>query len=81
MLEALQLEMRVHRMREPELARVHELTARTNQFNTTTIRYRSEELTDPGRQVWVGYLQDRFGDYGLVLVWLRVVETAADDEA
>ncbi|GAB6081027.1 HAD-IIIC family phosphatase [Hydrogenophilus hirschii] len=80
-LAALQLVMQVHRMQEKELVRVHELTNRANQFNTTTIRYRSEELTDPGRQVWVGYLQDRFGDYGLVLVWLRVVETAADDEA
>ncbi len=68
MLRALELVLEIHPMRPDELARVHELAQRTNQFNTTTIRYREAELTDPKRRVWVGYLRDRFGSHGLVLV-------------
>ncbi len=67
-LEALGLTLTVHPMQERERSRVHELVNRTNQFNTTTIRYRPEELADPSRQVWVGSLRDRYGEYGLVLV-------------
>lgn len=68
MFAALQLQMTIHPMRPAELSRVHELVNRTNQFNTTTIRYSETDLRNPARQVWVGYLRDRFGDYGLVLV-------------
>jgi len=71
-LAALELTMTIHRMRDDELTRVHELANRTNQFNTTTIRYHEAELRDPKRQVWVGYLRDRFGAYGLVLVAVLV---------
>ncbi len=71
-LVALELAMTIHRMRAEELTRVHELANRTNQFNTTTIRYHEAELVDPKRQVWVGYLRDRFGAYGLVLVAVLV---------
>jgi FkbH-like protein len=67
-LAALGLVMTVHRMHPEELPRVHELANRTNQFNTTTLRYTEAELRDATRQVWVGYLRDRFGEYGLVLV-------------
>ncbi|WP_438438533.1 hypothetical protein [Hydrogenophilus thermoluteolus] len=36
---------------------------------------------NPTERGWSPATFPRFGDYGLVLVWLRVVETAADDEA
>ncbi|MEV5873038.1 HAD-IIIC family phosphatase [Streptomyces sp. NPDC052101] len=53
-----------------EIARVSQLTQRTNQFNLTTVRLRPEQvreqLADPGRLVLAIRSADRFGDNGLV---------------
>ena len=72
-LAGLALEVDIRPMQPHELARVAQLTERTNQFNFTTIR-RSEaeiqKLCDAGWQCLVVYLKDRFGDYGLVGVLL-----------
>ncbi len=56
--------------REKDLSRVHELLARTNQFNTTTKRRSLAELREltksPQHRVFVFTLGDRFGDLGVV---------------
>ncbi len=63
------------------LARVTQLLNKTNQFNTTTRRYTSEEvqaLADAQQHLTLQFrLADRFGDNGLVSVML--ICQAADD--
>jgi FkbH-like protein len=54
------------------LARVAQLTQKTNQFNTTTRRYSEQQISDlaadPAWQVFSLRVTDRFGDNGLVAV-------------
>jgi FkbH-like protein len=54
----------------PSLARIAQLTQRTNQFNLTTKRYTDEEVArlaaDPATFVRAIRVTDRFGDNGLV---------------
>ncbi|MGL5060845.1 MAG: HAD-IIIC family phosphatase, partial [Microcoleus sp.] len=77
----LNLEIEISPMQPDRLARVAQLTQRTNQFNLTTIR-RSEaeiqQLCNLGRlECHVVEVKDRFGDYGLVgLVLFEVREDA-----
>jgi FkbH-like protein len=67
------------------LDRVAQLTQRTNQFNTTTIRRTEAELqallARPGYSCFTAEVSDRFGDYGLVgvaLLQTRVDEVSVD---
>jgi len=52
------------------LARISQLTQKTNQFNVTTRRYAEQQITEvaarPGWRVLSIRLRDRFGDHGLV---------------
>ena len=52
------------------LARVAQLTQKTNQFNLTTRRYSEQQVSEmasrPGWQVLSITVRDRFGDHGLV---------------
>jgi FkbH-like protein len=64
-----------------DLDRVAELIQRTNQFNTTTIRYSKQELRtilDGGRHaVYVATLSDKFGSAGMVCV--AIIERKGND--
>jgi FkbH-like protein len=55
---------------EPNLGRVSQLIAKTNQFNLTTRRHTQAEIgrmcSDPGYAVLYIRLRDRFGDLGLI---------------
>jgi FkbH-like protein len=63
-LRELQVEIHIRRMDESKVARVAQLTQRTNQMNTPLIRRTEEEVRQTGcRTVDVS---DRFGSYGLV---------------
>ena len=68
-LAGLKLQVNIAPMSAQQLARVVQLTQRTNQFNFTTIR-RSEseiqQLLDSGIECLIVEVSDRFGDYGLV---------------
>jgi FkbH-like protein len=68
-MESLNLRVDIAPLTSDKVARVSQITQRTNQFNTTTIR-RSEgdvqSLAASGYQVWTADVSDRFGDYGLV---------------
>jgi FkbH-like protein len=46
------------------LARAAQLSQRTNQFNTTTLRLTEPELAALGGGVFTATVSDRFGDYG-----------------
>ena len=79
-LASLGLVVKITPMRAGQLARVAQLTQRTNQFNFTTIRRTEtgiqELLDETGAVVLTVEVEDRFGDYGLVgLMICRAAET------
>jgi FkbH-like protein len=69
-LQGLELKIDIHPMQPEEVARVSQLTERTNQFNLTTIHRSEAEIEKfrhkKGTECLVVDLRDRFGDYGLV---------------
>ena len=69
-LASLQLSIELFAMEHQHLARVHELSQRTNQFNSTTIRYTERQvaaaLHGTSVRVMCASVSDRFGEYGLV---------------
>ncbi|PXF32850.1 hypothetical protein WH50_02130 [Pokkaliibacter plantistimulans] len=70
MMHSLELKVGWRLATHKDLDRLHELISRTNQFNTTTIRYSQAELEqllkarDHG--VFVATLSDKFGSLGIV---------------
>lgn len=75
-LATLDMVLEVRPAGHEDLHRAEELTVRTNQLNTTGYTYDLDELRalidDPGHQLLVARLQDRFGSYGTIgLVLLR----------
>ncbi len=79
-LAGLELKLEICPAKESDLARVSQLTERTNQFNFTTVRRNESEVREllkSGGQCLVVNLSDRFGDYGLVGVVLYSLEDSA----
>ena len=72
-LAELALKVEISQPSPSQVARVSQLTQRTNQFNFTTIR-RSEgeikQLSESGWECRIVEVSDRFGDYGLVGVMI-----------
>jgi FkbH-like protein len=64
-LRELKMRVTLRAPRDGELARVAQLTQKTNQFNLTTRRYSAAELIARGRGV-ILRMEDAFGDHGLV---------------
>lgn len=64
------MHLRISEATEADLSRIHELTERTHQLNSTGRAYSapelSERISDPRWLVPVARLADRFGDYGLI---------------
>ncbi|MFI9630389.1 HAD-IIIC family phosphatase [Streptomyces sp. NPDC052042] len=73
-LRSLDIRMRIDRATPQQLSRVEELTLRTSQMNATGVHYSEDDLRalidDPGHEVLVVTLTDRFGPYGAVGVVL-----------
>lgn len=73
-LRSLDLVMTLVPANEVELARVAELTLRTSQMNATGVHYSDATLRsllgDPGHEVLVASMADRFGAHGAVGVML-----------
>lgn len=69
-LRELAVEVRLAPAAEHELARISQLTQRTNQFNLITERLQPDEVreaaADPNQLVLAVHSSDRFGDDGLV---------------
>jgi FkbH-like protein len=68
-LASLELEVQISPMEKSDLARIAQLTERTNQFNFTTLRRTEPEIQQlcaSGAECAVVRVRDRFGDYGLV---------------
>lgn len=66
----LAMEFRISLAGPDDLARLEELTRRTNQLNSTGIQYSREELDqlrqDSDHDLWVCELSDRYGSYGKI---------------
>ena len=72
-ITGLNLKIQIAPMSSDQLARVSQLTQRTNQFNVTTIRRTESEiqqLNSGGASIFTVSVSDRFGDYGLVGVMI-----------
>jgi FkbH-like protein len=70
-LRSCDMRLRIAPATGADLPRLHEMVQRTNQLNSTGVRYSREEVArrvhDPARYVCpVARLTDRFGDYGLI---------------
>ncbi len=78
-LRSLEIAVDIMPCRDERVARVAQLFARTNQINTTTRRYGTEDIvgfaTDPNYFLRVLFSRDRFGDHGLVAVALARKES------
>lgn len=70
MMQSLNLRVGWRRAQQRDLERLHELVSRTNQFNTTTVRYSISDLAQMIRSsehdLFVANLSDKFGSLGLV---------------
>jgi len=73
-LASLEIAVDLRRADRSTFARVAQLFAKTNQFNTTTRRYSLSDVeglaSDPNAELWTLTSRDRFGDHGLVAVAL-----------
>jgi FkbH-like protein len=69
-LRGLGLVFAISRAKDDDLLRLEELTKRTNQLNSTGIHYSYDQLDalkdDPGHDLWVCELTDRYGSYGKI---------------
>jgi len=69
-LASLDLKIYMNKMFPSQLSRTAQLTNRTNQFNTSTIRRTSSEieslLEEKNTLCWTVNVEDKFGDYGLI---------------
>jgi FkbH-like protein len=69
-IDSLELKVVFNDVTPENLQRASQLTLRTNQFNFTTIRRNESEilelLKDPTVDISIVQVQDRFGDYGIV---------------
>ncbi|MFI9162273.1 HAD-IIIC family phosphatase [Kitasatospora aureofaciens] len=69
-LRELRVEVRLSAVTPEQVARVSQLTLRTNQFNLTTTRLQAADVSrlaaDPDHLVLAIHAADRFGDNGLV---------------
>lgn len=77
-LESLGLSLEVQQDDTPSIARIAQLTEKTNQFNTNKRPYTEEEMgalmNDPRYAVFHARATDRFGDHGIIAV--AIVEKA-----
>ncbi len=77
MMGTLELQLEFRSAEKSDTDRLYELVTRTNQFNTTTIRYSKRELSsmlsDTSYRIYVGKLRDKYGALGIVAtVMLRI---------
>ncbi len=84
-LDSLEMCASIHRAHNHELARIAQLTQKTNQFNLTTRRYSTPEIAalqdDPSTAIFSLNVSDKFGDLGLtgVLIARRFGQSAEID--
>ena len=69
-MKHVQNEITIKEAEESELPRITNLANRTNELNAIRSRYTDEQMLDLFKsedyKIWVAYLKDKFGDYGLI---------------
>lgn len=84
-IEELNIQLDIEPLSDENSERVAQLTQRTNQFNFTTIRRDQNQLLkliEEGKQVYTVSVKDRFGDYGIVgMFMLEETETMVELES
>lgn len=79
-LASLQLRVTINEDDLSQVARVAQLTSKTNQFNLTTRRYSDAAIDmfmrDDAKRVFVCSIADKFGDYGLTAVCIVDLDQA-----
>jgi FkbH-like protein len=79
-IRKLGLAVNVTALQPETLPRAAQLTTRTNQFNTTTIRRTEADIerlvTDPSWQVYTATITDRFGQYGVAALLIMERQAA-----
>ncbi len=79
-LATLGMKLAISHATKADLLRLEELTLRTNQLNSTGIHFSADDLEalieDPGHDLWVCELVDRYGSYGKV--GMALVRTEPD---
>lgn len=83
-LKSLQMKAEIAPFASAYMARIAQLTNKSNQFNLTTRRYSQAEIenvaADANSITLYGKLEDRFGDNGVVSVIIGHVDGATGDE-
>jgi FkbH-like protein len=69
-LAGLKLEVAIAPMRPEQVARVSQLTRRTNQMNTSLVRRSEAEIQGLDAEILTVEVKDRFGSYGLAGVMI-----------
>ncbi|MDW3194045.1 MAG: HAD-IIIC family phosphatase [Cytophagales bacterium] len=78
-LRSLEMKAIVKPFTEKDIARISQLTQRSNQFNLRTIRYSESDISammsDKSYRTWSVFLQDKFGEYGLISLAIAKVQS------
>ena len=80
-LRSLQMKLTIEPLNDFNLARIAQMTQKTNQFNLTTKRYSDadiKKLHEEGCKIWCLSVEDRFGDNGIT--GLLIVKDDTIDE-
>lgn len=79
-LAQLQMEVEIGPVEAGHLPRMHQMFAKTNQFNVTTRRYTLGELEamleSPDHRLGMAALRDRFGDLGIIAAFILIEDGA-----
>lgn len=84
-LASLNMRLVIRDLDEESRSRASQLTQKTNQFNLTTRRYTESEIAEmaasPNWRIWIGELDDRFGNYGKIILCIANIngDTAVID--
>lgn len=77
-LASLEMKLTVREIQEEDVPRAAQLTQKTNQFNLTARRYTEGDIRrmmgSPDWRIWTGTLEDRFGDYGKVILAIAEIK-------
>lgn len=77
-LSSLNMELFMEEAREEHLPRIQQMVLKTNQFNMTTRRYGEETLRgmiqSEKAHVLIGRMKDRFGDNGICVLLIVLIE-------
>ena len=70
-IDSLNIRLKIEEYKSVNLARIAQMTQKTNQFNFTTKRYSEKDISsmaESGYRIFTGTAGDRFGDYGLIIL-------------